>query len=150
MRVELEDLRQIAPLTLVLAPDQFDPERGANCTAYAGVTIHGKLKRYPRDHDWAVRSPRQSHDTYREVQHATRFLTQSGPVAIARHRRLPAIRVRMPWTPKISFTISPANTQASWAPTCVSTSCRIAGQRPSPRTNRAGTYTRRRGQIVVD
>lgn len=88
--VEADDLQQVAALALVLAADRFDPARGHDFAAYAGVTIHGELKRHLRDHAWAVRPPRGLHDTYHEVSRATGVLTQSlgrSPTAhdLARH-----------------------------------------------------------------
>ncbi|WP_255696408.1 sigma-70 family RNA polymerase sigma factor [Allobranchiibius sp. GilTou73] len=74
---ELEDLQQVASLTLVMAVARFEPSRGSPFAPYARVTIDGELKRYLRDHGWAVRPPRSLHDTYHEVRRATQDLTQS-------------------------------------------------------------------------
>jgi RNA polymerase sigma-B factor len=52
------DIRQVAFLGLVKAVKRFDPELGFPFAAFARVTISGEIKRYLRDHTWAVRPPR--------------------------------------------------------------------------------------------
>ena len=74
--VDIDDLRQVALLALVLAVDRFDPQRGSPFTPYARITIDGELKRYLRDHAWSVRPPRSLHDLYMEVNRVTQDLTQ--------------------------------------------------------------------------
>lgn len=96
---EVEDLQQVASLALVMATARFDPARGSPFAAYARVTIDGELKRYLRDHGWAVRPPRNLHDVYHEVRHATQDLTQSlgaTPTVeeIAAHLRITTALVR--------------------------------------------------------
>lgn len=75
--IDLEDLEQVAALALVLAASRFDAELGHSFAAYAGVTIHGELKKHLRDHGWAVRPPRSLYDTHCEVVQATRLLEQT-------------------------------------------------------------------------
>lgn len=75
--IDAEDLEQVAALALVLAAGRFDSELGHSFAAYAGVTIHGELKRHLRDHGWAVRPPRGLYDTHCEVVQAARQLEQT-------------------------------------------------------------------------
>ena len=57
--VEVEDLEQVARAALVSASHRYDPEVGSGFLAYAVPSISGELKRYFRDHTWAVRPPRR-------------------------------------------------------------------------------------------
>lgn len=57
--VERQDLEQVALLGLVQAVRRYQPGHGSGFLAFAVPTITGELKRYFRDHGWAVRPPRQ-------------------------------------------------------------------------------------------
>jgi RNA polymerase sigma-B factor len=54
----LDDLVQVASIGLIGAIERFDPERGREFTTFAVPTIVGELKRYYRDHGWAMKVPR--------------------------------------------------------------------------------------------
>lgn len=56
--VAVEDLEQVAYLGLVKAARGFDPDRATDFLSYAVPTIRGEVRRYFRDHGWAVRPPR--------------------------------------------------------------------------------------------
>lgn len=57
--VDPEDLEQVARTALVTALRRYDPAVGRGFLAYAVPTIYGELKKYFRDHAWAVRPPRR-------------------------------------------------------------------------------------------
>jgi len=54
----LEDLTQVAMVGLLGAIERYDPDRGTSFNSYAIPTMLGELKRYFRDHTWAVHVPR--------------------------------------------------------------------------------------------
>jgi len=54
-----EDLVQVARLGLVQAVKRFDPDNGADFLAFAIPTMMGEVRRYFRDHGWAVKVPRR-------------------------------------------------------------------------------------------
>jgi RNA polymerase sigma-B factor len=49
-----DDLRQVAFLGLTKAIDHYDPRYGVPLRSYAVPTMHGEVRRYLRDHSWAV------------------------------------------------------------------------------------------------
>jgi RNA polymerase sigma-B factor len=53
-----DDLVQVASLGLVKALQRWDPDRGTTFASFAVPTMLGELRRYFRDHTWAVRPPR--------------------------------------------------------------------------------------------
>lgn len=74
--VELDDLVQVAMLGLVQAVRRYRPDRGPGFTAFAVPTISGELKRYFRDHGWAVRPPRGLQELHHQVRETTTSLQQ--------------------------------------------------------------------------
>lgn len=57
--VPYEDLVQVARLGLVLSIRRYRPGDGASFLRFALPTITGEIKRYFRDHGWAIRPPRR-------------------------------------------------------------------------------------------
>jgi RNA polymerase sigma-B factor len=72
---EREDLLQVAAIGLLRAVDRYDPDRGIAFTSLAVPTILGELKRYFRDHGWAVRVPRHVQELAQRCRAATDELT---------------------------------------------------------------------------
>ncbi len=60
--VPLDDLEQVARLSLIGAVERFDPEVGVRFKTFAGRTVEGELKRYFRDKAWSLRVPRRYQD----------------------------------------------------------------------------------------
>jgi RNA polymerase sigma-B factor len=72
---ERDDLEQVAAIGLIKAVDRYDPDRGIAFTSLAVPTILGELKRYFRDHGWAVRVPRHVQELAQCCRAATDELT---------------------------------------------------------------------------
>ena len=74
---ERDDVDQVASLALVKAIDRFEPDRGSRFASFAIPTIVGELKRFFRDHAWAVRMPRQLKERTAKISDATSVLSAS-------------------------------------------------------------------------
>ena len=70
----IDDLVQVASLGLLKAIDRFDPARQTALSSFAIPTIVGELKRYFRDHGWAVHVPRGLQERIARVDEATEAL----------------------------------------------------------------------------
>ncbi|WP_198664107.1 sigma-70 family RNA polymerase sigma factor [Jiangella endophytica] len=97
--VELEDLVQVANLGLVGATQRFDPSLGKDFISFAVPTIRGEVRRYFRDHGWAVRPPRRVQELAAAVSTATDEITQANgvvpsPADLARHLGVEVADVR--------------------------------------------------------
>jgi RNA polymerase sigma-B factor len=71
-----DDVFQVACIGLVKAIERYDPDRGIAFSSYAVPTISGEIKRYFRDHTWAVRVPRDTKDLAVRVDAVVRDLTR--------------------------------------------------------------------------
>jgi RNA polymerase sigma-B factor len=74
-RADLDDLHQVASLGLLKAIERFDPARGLAFSSFAVPTILGELRRYFRDHGWAVRVPRDVQERKQRLDAMTEGLT---------------------------------------------------------------------------
>ena len=63
----VEDLEQAAALGLTKALERFDPAFGTDFVRYAVPTMIGEMRRWLRDHSWAVRPPREAAETWLEL-----------------------------------------------------------------------------------
>jgi RNA polymerase sigma-B factor len=70
----VEDLEQAAALGLTKALGRFDPSFGTDFVRYAVPTMVGEIRRWLRDHSWAVRPPREAAETWLEVAAASEQL----------------------------------------------------------------------------
>ena len=85
-----EDLVQAASLGLAKAIERFDATRGVELRSYAIPTMHGEVRRWLRDHAWAVHMPRPLQERVLAVTAATdRLAADSGrspaPQQVAAH-----------------------------------------------------------------
>jgi RNA polymerase sigma-B factor len=94
----LDDLVQVASIGLLGAIERFDPERGREFTTYAIPTITGELKRYYRDHGWALKVPRGDKDRVVALTRAIEELSarhgrSPSPAELAAHAGMPLEQV---------------------------------------------------------
>lgn len=73
---EAEDLQQVARLGLVKAAKRYSEAGSHGFMAFAVPTITGELKRYLRDHSWAVRPPRPIQEARLRIRQVRPELTQ--------------------------------------------------------------------------
>lgn len=66
--IDPDDLVQVARLAAVKAVRRYRPGTGPGFTAFAVPTIYGEIKRYFRDHGWAVRPPRRLQELRARLQ----------------------------------------------------------------------------------
>lgn len=72
---DLDDLEQVARIGLLKAIDRFEPERGVLLSTYAATIVSGEIKRWFRDHSWAVKVPRAAKDLSVRIETAMPGLT---------------------------------------------------------------------------
>lgn len=71
-----DDLVQVANIGLLNAIDRFDPAHGVPFGAFATPTIMGELRRYFRDHTWALHVSRRAKDLRPAVNAASEALAK--------------------------------------------------------------------------
>jgi RNA polymerase sigma-B factor len=74
---DCEDLEQVASMGLLKAIERFDPERGVMLATYATPIVAGEIKRYLRDHAWAIKVPRGAKDLAIRIETALPDLSAS-------------------------------------------------------------------------
>ena len=72
---DVDDLEQVARIGLLKAIDRFEPERGVLLSTYAATIVSGEIKRWFRDHSWAVKVPRAAKDLSVRIESAMPGLT---------------------------------------------------------------------------
>src|SRR3954467_9192637 len=70
-----DDLEQVAALGLIKAIERYDPGYGVPLRTYAIPTMFGEVRRYLRDHAWAVRVPRPLQERVLEATKAVERLS---------------------------------------------------------------------------
>ena len=90
----LADLEQVATVGLINAVDRYEPDRGVDFLSFAVPTITGEVRRYFRDHGWAMRVPRRLKELHVTLGAAVSELSQTlgrAPTAreLATHLDLP-------------------------------------------------------------
>ncbi len=93
-----DDLDQVASVGLIHAVDRFEPDRGSDFLSFAVPTITGEVRRYFRDHAWAMRVPRRLKELHVAIGSAMPVLSQQhgrAPTAseLAEYLNLPRERI---------------------------------------------------------
>ncbi|MFR9674933.1 SigB/SigF/SigG family RNA polymerase sigma factor [Streptomyces sp. TR06-5] len=70
-----EDIVQVGTIGLIKAIDRYDTERGVEFASFAVPYIVGEMKRFFRDHTWAVHVPRRLQELRIRLAMATEELT---------------------------------------------------------------------------
>ncbi|MFE2872611.1 SigB/SigF/SigG family RNA polymerase sigma factor [Embleya sp. NPDC059259] len=69
-REETQEIVQVGTIGLIKAIDRFDPAFGYEFPTFAVPTISGEIKRFFRDHTWAVHVPRRLQELRIELAEA--------------------------------------------------------------------------------
>jgi RNA polymerase sigma-B factor len=72
----VEDLVQVARMGLIQAVNRFDVDNGTDFLAFAVPTMMGEVRRYFRDHSWAVKVPRRMKELGPQLNRARDELSQ--------------------------------------------------------------------------
>ncbi len=66
--IELDDLVQVASMSLLKALDRFDVDRGIKFQSFVVPTIVGEIKNYFRDHHQTVKISRKNNESIRKIK----------------------------------------------------------------------------------
>jgi RNA polymerase sigma-B factor len=72
----LDELTQVAAIGLIKAVDRYDADSGNAFSSFAVPTIQGEIRRYFRDHRWAVRVPRDLQERAVRIERDRDHLTE--------------------------------------------------------------------------
>jgi RNA polymerase sigma-B factor len=72
----LDELTQVGAIGLINAVDRYDPDSGNAFSSFAVPTIQGEIRRYFRDHRWAVRVPRDLQERAVRIERDREHLTE--------------------------------------------------------------------------
>ncbi|MEO7804435.1 MAG: SigB/SigF/SigG family RNA polymerase sigma factor [Actinomycetota bacterium] len=72
----LDDLIQVGSIGLLKAIAGFDPDRGLEFSTYATPTVLGEIKRYFRDHSWAIKVPRRLQEVGLMISNTVPLMSQ--------------------------------------------------------------------------
>lgn len=73
--VDVDELRQVGYLGLVLAIQRFDVERGHDFTTFARPTVQGEIRRYFRDKRRWIRLPRRLQEAKATLRESAEVIT---------------------------------------------------------------------------
>jgi len=93
--VDVDELRQVGYLGLVLAIQRFEVERGHDFTTFARPTVQGEIRRYFRDKRRWIRLPRRLQEAKASLRESSEVMThqlgrQPTVEELALHAELPA------------------------------------------------------------
>jgi RNA polymerase sigma-B factor len=71
-----DDLVQVARVGLMNAVNRFDSDNGSDFLSFAVPTMMGEVRRYFRDHGWAVKVPRRIKELLPQLKRARANLSQ--------------------------------------------------------------------------
>ncbi|MEU0939555.1 SigB/SigF/SigG family RNA polymerase sigma factor [Embleya sp. NPDC005971] len=117
-REETQEIVQVGTIGLIKAIDRFDPAFGYEFPTFAVPTISGEIKRFFRDHTWAVHVPRRLQELRIELAEARDTFTaehdrEPGAAELAARLGLDVARVTEGLTAAAGYTAESLDAPAS-------------------------------------